>query len=496
MDIENYSIKPEFILKGLPHAKELTIPLVLLLLVIYSFTLLGNILLSIAVKRKPSLHTPMYFFLTNLSFLDICLSSVTLPKLIGIFLSAKTIPFFGCVCQLYFFHFLASAECFLYTVMAYDRYVAICRPLHYNTIMRWKICMCLAFGSWLTGSLHSITHTVLTFQLPFCGSHKIDYFFCDIIPVLKLACTDTTLNKTMILANIASVSLSCFILILISYVNIILTIIKIKTADGRIKAFSTCVSHVILVTLFYVPCIFTYMQPDSDSLLNGTVAVFYTVVTPLLNPIIYSLRNKEVKEALLKMLCSVYGSEVIQRGSERTVIEGTDITLDCRYNGTKYVLIWYVQKSQKSLQLILHDESKDLDVKFRERFSGHHDPEQKMFNLAIRKAQWLDTGIYYCALEYGTVCNTESQLYINSQFTRGQFVNQPSADLVMKEGESATLECTYSMGYPTLMWYIQDPNNMIYFVLHDQSLPEDLDPRDGAVNDDIDPDLLGIIWFL
>ncbi|XP_053331132.1 olfactory receptor 10G4-like [Spea bombifrons] len=305
MEKGNYSSQIRFFLRGLPHVKELTIPFVLLFSLIYICTLLWNVLLYVIVKRTPSLHTPMYFFLTNLSFLDICLSSVTLPKLLDNFISTKAISFIGCVSQLYFFHFLASSECFLYTVMAYDRYVAICQPLHYSTIMNWKMSTCLAFGCWLTGSLHSITHTVLTFHLSFCESTEIDYFFCDIIPVLKLACSDTTLNKTMILANIAAISLSCFLLILISYVHIVWAIMKIRTAGGRKRAFSTCVSHVILVALFYVPCIFTYMRPDSESSKSGAVAVFYTMVTPLLNPVIYSFRNKDVKEAIGKWLrCS------------------------------------------------------------------------------------------------------------------------------------------------------------------------------------------------
>ncbi|XP_073464247.1 olfactory receptor 10G4-like [Aquarana catesbeiana] len=303
MDDKNSSLLAEFILKGLPCVDELRIPLFLLLTVIYISTLIGNALLISTVKRTPSLHTPMYFFLTNLSLLDICLSSVTLPKLLENTLSMKTIPFSGCVSQLYFFHFLASSECFLYTVMAYDRYVAICRPLHYNKLMSWWVCTCLAFGSWLAGSLHSITHTVLTFHLPFCHSNEIDHFFCDIIPVLKLVCADTSINKTMILVNIAAISLSCFLLIITSYINIILAIIRIKTVDGRKKAFSTCVSHVTVVALFYIPCIFTYMRPNSKSTFDGVVAVFYTLITPLLNPIIYSLRNKEVKEALKKLLC-------------------------------------------------------------------------------------------------------------------------------------------------------------------------------------------------
>ncbi|KAM4706999.1 olfactory receptor 10G4-like [Discoglossus pictus] len=309
MDLRNSSVLTEFILSGLPHRKELHIPLFLLFSLIYIFTLLGNVLLIVAVKGSPPLHTPMYFFLTNLSFLDICLSSVTMPKLLENFVSAKTIHFGGCVCQLYFFHFLASSECFLYTVMAYDRYVAICRPLHYTNLMNWSACMCLAFGSWLTGSLHSISHTVLTFQLPFCHSNEIDYFFCDIIPVLKLACADTTLNIKMIFANIAAISLTCFLLILISYVHILFAILKIKSVEGRKKTFSTCVSHITVVALFYVPCVFTYMRANSGSSLDGAAAIFYTLLTPLLNPLIYSLRNKEVKMALKKF----YGKRLLLR---------------------------------------------------------------------------------------------------------------------------------------------------------------------------------------
>ncbi|KAM4049055.1 olfactory receptor 10G3-like [Anomaloglossus baeobatrachus] len=306
MDERNSSLFVNFVLKGLPYIDELKVPLFFLLSFIYTSTLVGNILIIGVVKGTSSLHKPMYFFLANLSFLDICLSSVTLPRLLGNVLSMKTIPFSECVSQLYFFHFLASAECFLYTVMAYDRFAAICRPLHYSSLMSWKVSVCLAFGSWLAGSLHSITHTVLTFQLPFCHSNEINYFFCDIIPVLKLACADTTVNKTMILANIASISLSCFILIMISYINIIGAIMRIKTADGREKAFSTCVSHVTVVALFYIPCVFTYMRPDSGSTFDMAAAVFYTLITPSLNPIIYSLRNKEVKVALKKIFLHNY----------------------------------------------------------------------------------------------------------------------------------------------------------------------------------------------
>ncbi|KAG9468063.1 hypothetical protein GDO78_013812 [Eleutherodactylus coqui] len=295
------SMLTEFILKGIPHADYLCLPLFVFFSLIYIFTLMGNILLIVAVKETPALHTPMYFFLTNLSFLDLLFSSVTLPKLLGTFLLDKTISFTGCVCQLYFFHFFGSCECFLYTIMAYDRYVAICRPLYYARLMSWRICMSFACGCWLTGSLHSMTHTILTFSLHYCGCNEIDNFFCDITPVLKLACADTTVNKAVTLANIGAIALLCFILILTSYVHILIAIMKKKTVDARRKTFSTCVSHLIVVLLFYVPCVFIYMRPYSGSALGRTIPIFQTLFTPLLNPIVYSLRNKQVKEVLKKI---------------------------------------------------------------------------------------------------------------------------------------------------------------------------------------------------
>ncbi|XP_056425518.1 olfactory receptor 10G9-like [Hyla sarda] len=296
------SVITEFILRGIPHPEELRVPLVVLFSFIYIFTLLGNSFLIFAVKETTTLHTPMYFFLINLSFLDICLSSAILPKLLGNFLLYKTIPFSGCACQLYFFHFLGSCECFLYTVMAYDRYVAICRPLYYSRMMSWRICKSFAFGCWLTGSLHSMTHTVLTFTLPYCGSNEIDYFLCDIIPILKLACADTTVNRNVTLANIGAVALLSFVLILTSYLHILNAILKIDTLNARKKTFSTCASHMIVVLLFYVPCVFIYMRPYSGSSLDCFIAIFYTLITPLLNPIVYSLRNKEVKVVLIKLI--------------------------------------------------------------------------------------------------------------------------------------------------------------------------------------------------
>ncbi|XP_029437311.1 olfactory receptor 10G9-like [Rhinatrema bivittatum] len=305
MEKENHTSVKEFILLGLPHADELKIPLFLVFLFIYICTILGNLLILVAVRGDPRLHTPMYFFLFNLSFLDICLSTVTVPKMLANFLEVrKVISFSGCICQLYFFHFMASTECFLYTVMAYDRYAAICHPLHYNKIMSKKICIQMAAGTWLTGSIHSMMHTILTFRLPFCRSNLIQYFFCDIPPILKLACSSTFINEAVILANIGIIALGCFLLILVSYGHIVLAILKISTAEGRQRTFSTCASHITVVILFFVPPVFIYLRPHSLYSVDGALAVFYTVVTPMLNPIIYSLRNKEVKLALRKLIYS------------------------------------------------------------------------------------------------------------------------------------------------------------------------------------------------
>ncbi|KAM4049054.1 olfactory receptor 10G7-like [Anomaloglossus baeobatrachus] len=265
----------------------------------------GNILLITVVKGDSRLHKPMYLFLLNLSFLDIWLSTVTMPKMLTNFVQKETtISYQECVCQLYFFHFFGSTECFLYTVMAYDRFLAICRPLHYPNFMNLKLCKHFAVGIWITGSLHSMIHTTLTFRLPFCGPNRIDYFFCDVIPMLKLACADTTLNKAIIITNIGAVALLCFILILISYAHIIRTILKIKSSEGWRKTFSTCVSHIISVCFFYGPPVFIYLSPNAiDFVTEESFAVFYTLVTPMLNPIIYSLRNNEVKTSLKRMKC-------------------------------------------------------------------------------------------------------------------------------------------------------------------------------------------------
>ncbi|OCU01493.1 olfactory receptor 10G7 [Xenopus laevis] len=300
MELENNTAVSEFILMGFPHSKGMRIPLFTLFLCIYILTLLGNFLLILTVTGDPHLHRPMYLFLMNLSYLDIWLATVTEPKMLTTFSEqTKAISFQGCMTQLYFFHFFGSTECFLYTVMAYDRFLAICHPLHYPTLMSLKLCAKFATLVWVAGSIHAMIHTSLTLRLRFCGPNRIDYFFCDVIPLLKLACEDTTANKAMIITSIGAVALMCFILIVVSYIHILQTIMKIKSSEGRRKTFSTCASHMISVFLFFGPPVFIYLAPNSmNYFIEETIAVFYTTVTPMLNPIIYSLRNKEVITAL------------------------------------------------------------------------------------------------------------------------------------------------------------------------------------------------------
>ncbi|XP_004482399.2 olfactory receptor 10G2-like [Dasypus novemcinctus] len=293
----------DFILLGLSYPPNLRILLFLVFFIIYILTQLGNLLILLTVWADQKLHArPMYILLGVLSFLDMWLSSVIVPRVIINFTSAsKAISFGGCVAQLYAFHFLGCTQCFLYTLMAYDRYLAICQPLRYPVLMNGRLCTILVVGAWVAGSIHGSIEATLTFHLPYCGPNQVDYFFCDIPPVLRLACADTMVNELVTFVDIGVVAASCFMLILLSYANIVHAILKIRTADGRRRAFSTCGSHLTVVTVYYVPCIFIYLRAGSKSPLDGAVAVFYTVVTPLLNPLIYTLRNQEMKSALKRI---------------------------------------------------------------------------------------------------------------------------------------------------------------------------------------------------
>ncbi|XP_019484295.1 PREDICTED: olfactory receptor 10G3 [Hipposideros armiger] len=304
MERVNSTLLTEFILTGIPYPLRLRTFLFVFFLLIYTLTQLGNLLILITVWVDKQLHTrPMYIFLAILSILDMGISTIIVPRLMMNFtLGVKPIPFGGCVAQLYFYHFLGSTQCFLYTLMAYDRYLAICRPLRYPVLMNAKLSILFAAGTWVAGSIHGAVQAILTFHLPYCGPNQVDYFFCDIPAVLRLACADTTVNELVTSVNIGVVVASCFSLIFLSYVQIILAILRIRMADGRRRAFSTCGAHVTMVTVYYVPCAFIYLRPGTNNPLDGAAALFPTSITPFLNPFIYTLRNQEVKLALKRII--------------------------------------------------------------------------------------------------------------------------------------------------------------------------------------------------
>ncbi|XP_002833666.3 olfactory receptor 10G7 [Pongo abelii] len=301
--MSNTSLVTAFILTGLPHAPGLDALLFGVFLLVYVLTVLGNLLILLVIRVDSHLQTPMYYFLTNLSFIDMWFSTVTVPKMLMTLVSpsGRAISFHSCVAQLYFFHFLGSTECFLYTVMSCDCYLAISYPLRYTRMMSGCSCALLATGTWLSGSLHSAVQTIMTFHLPYCGPNRIQHYFCDAPPILKLACADTSANEMVIFVDIGVVASGCFLLIVLSYVSIVCSILWIHTSEGRHRAFQTCASHCIVVLCFFGPGLFIYLRPGSRDALDGVVAVFYTTLTPLFNPVVYTLRNKEVKKALLKL---------------------------------------------------------------------------------------------------------------------------------------------------------------------------------------------------
>ncbi|KAM4652133.1 LOW QUALITY PROTEIN: olfactory receptor 5A2-like [Discoglossus pictus] len=301
MKIENHTTIKEFILVGLTEHSEIHLLLFVLFLFIYIICLIGNFCIIITYKFSPSLHTPMYFHLSNFSFLEICYVSSTIPKMLSNLLSdKKTISFYGCAVQMFLFLLLGSTECYMLAAMAYDRYNAICHPLLYNFIMDRRMCIQLITGSYVIGAVNALVHTALTFTSPFCGSTQINHFFCDIPPLLKLLCSDTWINEIIIFFISGAVIVGSFLLTMISYTQIVSTIINIRTASGKKKAFSTCASHFIVVTIFYGSGIFMYMKSSYSMNQDRIIAVMYAVIAPLLNPFIYSLRNSEVKIAFKK----------------------------------------------------------------------------------------------------------------------------------------------------------------------------------------------------
>ncbi|XP_074838380.1 olfactory receptor 10D3-like [Carettochelys insculpta] len=305
----NQTSVTHFILLGIPNTDGFQSILFFTFLAFYLCTLLGNLLILTAIIADSHLHTPMYFFLCNLAIVDLGFSSISTPKLLDIlWAKGRTISLGGCMSQVFFLHVFSCTEGVFCTVMAFDRYVAICHPLRYLLIMNWRVCVLLAAGSWIAGSFHATILTSLTFTLPFCRSNVVDYFFCDVFLVAKLACADTYILESVSFVNLGLVPMTLFLLILTSYIRIVYSVLKMNSGEGRRKATSTCASHLVVVTMFFGPCALIYTQPQLSEVLVTPVHIFGNVVTPMLNPLIYTLRNKEVKAGLKKL-----------RGGQRTV---------------------------------------------------------------------------------------------------------------------------------------------------------------------------------
>ncbi|XP_075404301.1 olfactory receptor 8H1-like [Tenrec ecaudatus] len=304
MGRRNNTNVPDFILMGLTDSEELRLVLFYLFLLIYLVTVLGNTGMILIIRLDLQLQTPMYFFLSHLSFIDLSYSSIITPKTLeNLIASTKHISFGGCFAQMYFFVFLGITECILLSSMAYDRYVAICKPLQYPVIMSPSLCRFLITVSYLIGFSNSLINVLFMNTLHFCDSNVVHHFFCDTSPILALSCTDTRDVETMIFIVAGSTLVASLITISASYASILSTILKINSTSGKLKAFSTCASHLLGVTIFYGTIIFTYLKPRSSYSLgkDQVASVFYTIVIPMLNPLIYSLRNKEVIKAVIRV---------------------------------------------------------------------------------------------------------------------------------------------------------------------------------------------------
>ncbi|XP_047374769.1 olfactory receptor 9Q1-like [Sciurus carolinensis] len=307
----NLTLVTHFLLIAFTQHPERAVPLFLLFLSIYLITLLGNLEMIILIRMDRRLHTPMYFLLSHLSFMDICYSSVTVPQTMAVLLEhGAALSHTRCAAQFFLFTFFGSIDCYLLAIMAYDRYVAVCQPLLYVTIMTQKAQLGFVSGAYVAGLFSALVRTVSAFTLSFCGDGEIDFIFCDLPPLLKLTCGDSYTQEVVIIVFAIFVLPACMVVILVSYLLIIMAIMRIPSAGGRAKTFSTCASHLTAVSLFFGTLIFMYLRDNSgqSSEKDRVVSVFYTTVIPMLNPIIYSLRNKEVKEALRKILSRVQRS--------------------------------------------------------------------------------------------------------------------------------------------------------------------------------------------
>ncbi|XP_028729347.1 olfactory receptor 4L1-like [Peromyscus leucopus] len=301
MDYENGSAVTEFILVGFSGGWQLQTVFFVIFYLIYFATVVGNTFIIVTVTANATLHSPMYFLLGNLSFLDMCIATVTTPKMIRDLLAEhKSISVWGCMAQMFFMHFFGGAEMTLLIVMAFDRYVAICKPLHYRIIMSQRLLNTFVILSWTIGFIHTMSQMVLTVNLPFCGHNIVNNIFCDLPLVIKLACIETNTLELFVIADSGLLSFICFILLLVSY-TVILVTVRHKSPGRLSKALSTLSAHIIVVTLFFGPCIFIYAWPFGSFASNKIFGIFYTVITPLLNPLIYTLRNQEMKKAMRKL---------------------------------------------------------------------------------------------------------------------------------------------------------------------------------------------------
>ncbi|XP_006214231.2 olfactory receptor 5B21 [Vicugna pacos] len=307
--MENSTEVTEFILLGLTDDPTLQVPILLVFLSIYLITLVGNGGMIAITHSDSHLHTPMYFFLSNLSLVDLGYSSAVAPKMLAALQSGdRIISYNGCAAQFFFFVGFATVECYLLASMAYDRHTAVCRPLHYTSTMTAGVCALLTAGSYVCGFLNASIHTAQTFSLSFCGSNEINDFFCDLPPLLALSCSNTSTNELVVFYVVGFNVFFTFLVILVSYLFIFVAIQRMRSAEGRKKAFSICGSHLTAVSTFYGTIIFMYLKPSSPQSIDTDkiTSVFYSVVIPMLNPLIYSLRNKEVKNALWKILSKLY----------------------------------------------------------------------------------------------------------------------------------------------------------------------------------------------
>ncbi|XP_006032284.1 olfactory receptor 1052-like [Alligator sinensis] len=305
MGEDNHTTVKKIILAGLTDRPELQLPLFVTFFLIYVMTLLGNLGIIMLIRIDLQLHTPMYFFLSHLSFVDACYSSTIAPNmLVNFLMERKAITSTGCFTQYSFFVVFVTTEMFLLAVMAYDRYVAICNPLFYTVIMTKKVCVMLVAGSYLWGLVNSLVQTGGLLSLSFCGSNVINHFYCDLTPLLKLSCSDIFINKMLLFIFGSLFETSTLLIIIMSYVLIIVAMLRIRSVQGRQKAFSTCASHLMAVSIFHGTILFMYFRPSSNYSLDTDkiASIFYTLVIPMLNPLIYSLRNRDVKCAVRKVM--------------------------------------------------------------------------------------------------------------------------------------------------------------------------------------------------